>query len=149
MLLVTLIINNYWTWWYPEYSRSRKMLSAEPKAEVDNTYKYQHYSAYHKNRILKEIHTVWCCSWISCIARATYRLVKKSCIKRLIQPNVTLILTTFVIGPQTLTNCNCFSKSAGRGTFPMEYLKKQPFASGNRIIVKFCSKVKPIRSKDQ
>ena len=31
----------------------------------------------------------------------------------------------------------------------MEYLRKQPFASGNRIIVKFCSKVKPIQSKDQ
>ena len=31
----------------------------------------------------------------------------------------------------------------------MEYLKKQAFASGNRIIVKFCSKVKPIQSKDQ
>ena len=46
------------------------------------------------------------------------------------------------VGPQTLTSCNCFSKSAGRGTFPMEYLKKQPFAFGNRIIVKFCSKVK-------
>ena len=30
----------------------------------------------------------------------------------------------------------------------MEYLKKQPFASGNRIIVKFCIKVKPIRIKD-
>ena len=30
----------------------------------------------------------------------------------------------------------------------MEYLKKQLFASGNRIIVKFCIKVKPIRIKD-
>ena len=33
------------------------MLSAEPKAEVDNTYMYQDYSGYHKNRILKEINT--------------------------------------------------------------------------------------------
>ena len=31
------------------------MLSAEPKAEVDNTYMYQDYSGYHKYRILKEI----------------------------------------------------------------------------------------------
>ena len=33
------------------------MLSAEPKAKVDNTYMYHDYSEYHKIRILKEINT--------------------------------------------------------------------------------------------
>ena len=59
------------------------MLSAEPKVEVDNAYMYRDYSEVEGNkRTVMMLLLVF-----SCIEDATYRLVKKSFIKRLIQSN--------------------------------------------------------------
>ena len=57
------------------------VLSAEPKAEADNTYRDFDYLGYHKGKGNNDKHTVarnlnWYCYRKSCIARATYRLIR-------------------------------------------------------------------------
>ena len=64
------------------------MLSAEPKAETDNTYRVLDYSGYHRNGILKEINSQLD---IALSNHATHSLVKKIVHQEVIQQDTNFI----------------------------------------------------------